>query len=332
MHFIIRKPWDVPQHRHTPVNVYRRRSVHRREFLQVMGLSAIGGVLAAGSTGCSRATDKEIEVAGAVEAAPTIAGLYPAQRDNRFEYDRPETAKRDAAEYTNFYEFSPNKDSWMYVGKFQPQPWTVEVDGLCSKPRKFDLDDLHKMFSLQERAYRHRCVETWAMCVPWTGFPLRELIKKVEPNPKAKFVRLETFNRPAQAAHMRYEPQYPWPYTESLSIAEATNDLALLATGIYGEPLPKQHGAPVRLVVPWKYGFKSIKSITKMTLTDEQPPTFWNTLAPEEYDTVANVDPDVPHPRWSQRTEWMLGTYERYETTVYNGYAEFVGELYHNKG
>ncbi len=328
MQFIIRKPWDVPEHSHTPIEVYRTRGYHRREFLKTMGLSAIGCTLATSGVGCSRATDEEIEAAGAVEPSKEVAPLYPAPRDDRFEYGRDETAKRDAAEYTNFYEFSPYKDSWMYVSKFQPLPWTIEVDGLCSKPRTFDLDDIHDMFPLSERALRHRCVETWAMCVPWTGFPLRELLKAVEPQPKARFVHFETFNRPGEASQIRYQPHYPWPYVESLSIEEATNELAFVATGIFGEPLPKQHGAPIRLVVPWKYGFKSIKSIARVTLTDEQPATFWNTLAPEEYDTVANVDPAVAHPRWSQATEWMLGTLERHDTVVYNGYGDFVGGLY----
>jgi len=326
MQFIVRKPWDLPESLHTGQEVYRQRGWHRRDFLKVMGLSAIGCTLSAAG-GCSKPTDEEIEAAGAVKAKPEIKQLYPAPRDDRFEYGREETAKRDAAEYTNFYEFSPDKDSWMFVSKFQPQPWTIEVDGLCSRPGKFDLDDIHT-FSLQERAYRHRCVETWAMCVPWTGFPLGELLKRVEPQPKAKFVQLETFNRPAEASQIRFRPDYPWPYTESLSIQEATNELTFLATGVFGEPLPKQHGAPIRLVVPWKYGFKSIKSIARITLTDQQPATFWNTLVPDEYDMVANVDPAVSHPRWSQKREWMLGTYEQFDTTVYNGYGDFVGKLY----
>ena len=191
----------------------------------------------------------------------------------------------------------------------------------------FDLDDLHGKFEFEERAYRHRCVETWAMCVPWTGFPLHALLKMVEPEPAAKFVQFETFNRPTEAPNMA-DTSFPWPYTEGMTIAEAMNELAFVATGIYAEPLPKQHGAPVRLVLPWKYGFKSIKSIVRITLTGKRPETFWNTLIPREYGFEANVDPDVPHPRWSQSTEKMLGTGKSFPTLKYNGYGDHVAKLY----
>jgi sulfoxide reductase catalytic subunit YedY len=202
------------------------------------------------------------------------------------------------------------------------------VDGLCAKPTKFDLDDLYRRMPLEERQYRHRCVETWSMCVPWTGFPLRELLKAVEPKPEARFVAFETFDRPEVAPHRASSVGYPWPYTEGLTMAEATNELVLLATGMYGHPLLKQNGAPIRLVVPWKYGYKSIKSIVRIRLTDTQPATFWNTIQPAEYDFQANVNPDVPHPRWSQRSERMLGTGAMFDTVLYNGYGEFVGDLY----
>ncbi len=326
--FISRKIWDVAESRHTPHSVYQYRHQHRREFLKSMGIAAIGTGLSAAVSGCFRPTDEELRAAGAVEPLPQEQKqLYPAAWNDAFEYGRPETAQRAAAEYANFYEFTPNKSVYRYVDKFEPTPWTVEVAGLCSKPQTFDLDDIYDQFMLEERAYRHRCVETWAMCVPWTGFRLSNLLKSVEPQPAAKYVEFTTFNRPEQATEMS-DLSYPWPYTEGLTIDEATNELAFIATGIYGVPLPKQHGAPIRLVVPWKYGFKSIKSIVRITLTDKQSPTFWNELIPHEYAFEANVEPDVSHPRWSQETEWMLGTQERYDTVKYNGYGEYVAKLY----
>lgn len=350
MNFIIRRPWDIHQSRHTDASDFRSRRVHRREFLKAMGLGSAGIGIASHFTGCAKPTDEEVLNAGKVEVSKEAESVFspaeetgdkePAadsadttqqgvQRNEEFEYGRPETKQRDAAEYTNFYEFSQSKDSWRLVGTFNPSPWTFEVDGLCAKPRKFDIDDVYKLFPFEERAYRHRCVETWAMCVPWTGFELGQLLKLVEPAPRAKFVTFETFNRPHEAPGIDQSPYYPWPYAEGLTIEEAMNQLTLLATGIYGEPLPKQHGAPIRLVVPWKYGFKCIKSIVKITLTDKQPATFWNTLAPQEYGFEANVDPEVPHPRWSQRFEWMLPDRgDRYETAKYNGYGEYVASLY----
>ncbi|MSR60213.1 MAG: protein-methionine-sulfoxide reductase catalytic subunit MsrP [Planctomycetaceae bacterium] len=350
MQFIIRRPWQLSQRDHTPEAVYLRQKLHRRQFLASLGVSA-AGIGALLLQGCDKGTDDEVLKAGNYEPIPTAPaadangepghepivgdsvapqGMYPARRNDKFEYGRAETVEAQAARYTNFYEFDSSKMSWRYVTKFQPSPWTVEVDGLCAKPRTFDLDDLHKLMPLEERAYRHRCVETWAMCVPWTGFRLSELLKLVEPQPAAKFVAFETFDRPSQAPHRGASPppSYPWPYTEGLTIAEATNELTLLATGMYGHTLLKQHGAPVRLVVPWKYGFKSIKSIVRITLADKPPATFWNTLMPDEYDFEANVNPHVSHPRWSQRVEKMLGSGEKHPTVIYNGYGSYVADLY----
>jgi sulfoxide reductase catalytic subunit YedY len=323
-----RHPWQLAESLHTPQSIYQSRQHHRREFLQWMGRAAIGAVGAPSLVGCSRPSDQELRAAGAVPPLPDEQQtLYPARRNASFTYGRPETLSRDAAEYTNFYEFSPFKANYRYMDRFEPTPWTVEMGGLCSKPQTWDLDGFYSHLTLEERAYRHRCVETWAMCVPWTGFRLRDLLAKLEPQPAARYVVFETFNRPDEAPQMQ-DSTYPWPYTEGLTIDEATNELTLVATGIYGEPLAKQLGAPIRLVVPWKYGFKSIKSIVRITLTDQRPATFWNTLVPQEYGFEANVDPEVPHPRWSQRTEWMLGSRERYETRKYNGYGEYVAHLY----
>jgi sulfoxide reductase catalytic subunit YedY len=196
-----------------------------------------------------------------------------------------------------------------------------------AKPRTYDLDDLVRAFPLEERIYRHRCVEAWAMVVPWTGFPLASLLRKAEPLPEAKYVRFVSFYRPREASRQS-GPSMPWPYNEGLTLAEATNELTFLATGMYGHPLLKQHGAPVRLVVPWKYGFKSAKSIVRIELTARQPATFWNTLMPQEYDFEANVNPAVPHPRWSQEQERLLGTGETRTTLLYNGYGGQVAKLY----
>ena len=324
----IRHPWDIAESLHTAESVYHRRQQHRREFLRVMGGTALATGLAGPIVGCTRPAEEEVRQAGAVEPLPAAqAALYPAKRNRAFVYGRPETLRRDAAEYTNFFEFTPGKETYRFVELFQPAPWSLLIDGLCSKPQTFDLDDIYTRFLLEERTYRHRCVETWAMCVPWTGFRLRDLLELVQPQPSARFVTFETFNRPKQAPNM-LDWTNPWPYTEALTIDEAKNELAFIATGIYGEPLLKQHGAPIRLVVPWKYGFKSIKSIVHITLTNEQPATFWNTLLPNEYGLNANVEPDVPHPRWSQNTEWMLGSMERYNSQKYNGYGEYVADLY----
>ncbi len=322
MNYFVRRPWDLPQNRITDESIYSNKTA-RREFLKSIGVLA-GASFSASLLGCQGATIEEIDAAGEVNEGKQN---YPFPRNEKFEYGRDETFRKDAAEYTNFYEFSTSKQVFRFVEDFKPTPWKFSVEGLCKNPREFDLDDLYKEFTLEERAYRHRCVETWAMCVPWTGFPLAELLAKVEPLAAAKYVRLETFLDPQVAPTQQYD-DYPWAYSEGITIEEAMNPLMLMATGIYGAPLPKQHGAPVRLVIPWKYGFKSIKSIVKIELTDKQPSTFWNALMPHEYGFEANVDPEVPHPRWSQATEWMLGSRERFDTVKYNGYGDYVAAMY----
>lgn len=331
MNYFVRRPWDLPQRFLTPEDVYRQRKLHRREFLTWLGLATgVAGL----SVGCSDSggdkTSSQSSVPLPLAVPESVPSIYPATRNPNFkDYGRAETEPEDAARYTNFYEFSTSKSTYKFVSNFKPSPWAIEIGGLCDKPGKFDLDDLYKQMSFEERACRLRCVETWAMCVPWTGFPLRDLLKLVEPKAGAKYVSFTTFDRPDEATNMaRTRGDFPWPYTEGLTIAEATNELAFIATGIYGKPLPKQHGAPIRLVLPWKYGFKSIKSIVQITLTDKPPATFWNTVNPAEYDFEANVNPTISHPRWSQRTEWMLGTRERHDTVIYNGYGEYVASMY----
>ncbi len=299
--------WQLPESIVTPESVF----MNRRSFL--IGLGSIG-VLG----GCKQEVESNL-------ASLNLQSIKAA-RNPKFTLDRPLTDEITAATYNNFYEFSSGKAVWRNVEKFETHPWTVEVGGLVKNPQKFAIEDLLKTMPLEERLYRHRCVETWAMAVPWIGFPLKALLDRVEPKNEAKFVRFQTFFNPKQAP--RQTRGYPWPYNEGLTIKEALNELTLMAVGIYGHELPKQHGAPIRLVVPWKYGFKSIKSIVKIELTSTQPATFWNTLVPFEYDFEANVNPDVPHPRWSQKTERMLGTGERRPTLLFNGYGEFVAQLY----
>ncbi|MBS0206750.1 MAG: protein-methionine-sulfoxide reductase catalytic subunit MsrP [Planctomycetes bacterium] len=329
MNFISRKPWDPSLHKLTEESVYRNRTQHRRDFLASLGHGSIGLMASSLLIGCNehKPDQKKLKAAADIQIPKASKAAYPAERNQAFTYGRDETVQEQAAIYTNFYEFSTSKQTYLYVDGFTPTPWEVKVDGLCDKPMTFDLDDLHSRFPLEERAYRHRCVETWAMCVPWTGFPLQALLKQVEPEPGAKYVQFETFNRPTEAQNIA-DSSFPWPYTEGLTIEEAMNDLTFLTTGIYGEPLPRQHGAPIRIVLPWKYGFKSIKSIVRITLTAKKPDTFWNVVNPREYGFEANVDPGVPHPRWSQSEEWMLGTRERFPTVKYNGYGDYVAKLY----
>jgi methionine sulfoxide reductase catalytic subunit len=316
------KKWDQPEREVTPESAL----LSRRRLLKRLGLGGVAlGVGAGLWWWLDKGADHQVLAAG-----QTLADTrhYPASLNPRFkDIDRPMTTEPEAARYCNFYEFSNSKAVWRHIQSFEPIPWNLRVDGLVAKPRTFDLDDLLKVFSLEERIYRHRCVEAWAMVVPWTGFPLAALLRKVEPLPEARYVRFVSFDRPEQASRQGSRSM-PWPYTEGLTLAEAGNELAFIATGMYGHPLLKQHGAPVRLVTPWKYGFKSAKSIVHIELTRKIPDTFWNTLAPEEYGFRANVNPTIPHPRWSQATERMLGTGEIRPTQMYNGYGDWVAGLY----
>jgi sulfoxide reductase catalytic subunit YedY len=237
------------------------------------------------------------------------------------------TKEEVAAEYNNFYEFGSKKTIAWLAQRLKIRPWQVKVEGLVHKPTTFDIDALIRAMPLEERLYRFRCVEAWAMAVPWTGFPLSALIQKVAPKSDAKYVKLTTF-MDRSVALGQLQVWYPWPYVEALTMKEAVNDLTLLATGIYGHPLPKQHGAPLRLVVPWKYGFKNIKSIVSIAFTRERPKTFWETVGPSEYGFWANINPGVAHPRWSQAEERMLGTDEKRPTKLFNGYGDWVASLY----
>lgn len=272
-------------------------------------------------------------IAGAVAAAairPAMAAGEATNRNPKYAAGRAITDEKYATTYNNFYEFNESKTIWRDAQAMKTRPWTVQIDGMVKQPKTWDIDDLLKQVQLEERVYRHRCVETWAMTVPWGGFPLSRLVALAEPLGSAKYLVFETVQDPKSMRGLR-APFYSWPYVEGVTIEEAMNDLSFLSTGLYGKPIPPQNGAPIRLTLPWKYGFKSAKSIVKVTFTDKRPSTFWEGLAPREYGFWANVNPDVPHPRWSQAKERLLGNDEIVPTQIYNGYGEFVASLYDDK-
>jgi len=313
------KPWEIPGLRPTDENVF----LNRRNYLKSLGIGA-----AALITGSCNSQGPEA-VKGLIGDYEKTEPYKPTKQiNNRYTLDRPVTAEEKVLSFNNFYEFSSRKtDVEEKTQDFKIRPWTVEVGGLVKKPKIFDMDEIKKTMPVEERLYRFRCVEAWAMAVPWTGCQFSELIKIVEPKPEATHVRFVSIMRPKEAPNQN-AGSYPWPYQEGLTIDEAMNELAFLATGLYGKPLAKQNGAPIRLVTPWKYGFKNIKSIVRIEFTSKQPSTFWNDVAPREYDFSANVNPKVPHPRWSQATEKMIGTGKRYDTILYNGYQSQVASLY----
>ncbi|HEY5215675.1 MAG TPA: protein-methionine-sulfoxide reductase catalytic subunit MsrP, partial [Pseudolabrys sp.] len=255
------------------------------------------------------------------------ADLYPAKRNEKYPLDRPITDEKINGNYNNFYEFNSSKHVAEQAQKLPVRPWMVKIDGLVETPQEIGIDDLIRKMTLEERTYRHRCVEAWSMAIAWTGFPLAKLVNFAKPLGSAKYVRMETFMDPKVAPGLR-QTWYPWPYIEGLTMAEATNDLAFLATGAYGHPMAKQHGAPLRLAVPWKYGFKSIKSIVRFSFTEQRPKGMWESLQSSEYGFWANVNPKVSHPRWSQADEEVIGTGERKPTLLFNGYGEFVADIY----
>ena len=291
---------NIPSSEITPKKVY----LSRREFMKAVGFVGAGALLAA----CAPGTGTE---------APSSAPLSDAP-----------TSYKDITNYNNYYEFSTSKEAVAALSKdFQTHPWDVEVSGLVNKPKTYAIEDLLKKFPQEERIYRLRCVEAWSMVIPWTGFPLARLLAEAGPNSDAKYVRFETVYRPKEMPGQA-SPFYDWPYQEGLRLDEAMHDLTLLASGLYGEPLPNQNGAPLRLVVPWKYGFKSIKGIVKIELTDMQPATLWSTASPNEYGFYSNVNPNVPHPRWSQASERRIGELARRPTLMFNGYEAEVAHLY----
>ena len=303
----------------TPEPVYRERKAlgwgSRRAFGRGLG----GLALAAGGAAAASA----LAACGVTSGDPL---LFPQPAEENPQ-DTPNTLEQ-ISNYNNFYEFTTDKEDVARVARgFKPEPWSVAVGGLVAKPQTFSVGDLVGMFPPEERVYRLRCVEGWSMVIPWQGFPLKKLLEAVEPTSGAQYVRFETVKRPEEMPGQK-SPFYAWPYVEGLRLDEAMNDLALLVTGLYGKPLPGQNGAPIRLAVPWKYGFKSVKSIVKIDLVDRQPTSLWMSAAPDEYGFYANVNPDVPHPRWSQSTERRIGEVRRRRTLPFNGYAEQVAALY----
>jgi len=297
----------------TPKSQY----LSRRDFLKAAGIVSGTALLAA----CAPKVSEQA-------AAPGTQMPAPASNGETDELGDPVNSFDEITNYNNFYEFSTDKQAVARLAKdFTTEPWTVEVYGLVNNPKTFGIDDLLKMYPQEERIYRLRCVEAWSMVIPWNGFSLASLLKEVEPTSDAKYVRFESVANRDEMPGLK-SPFYSWPYQEGLRLDEAMNELATLATGLYGEPMPNQNGAPIRLVVPWKYGFKSIKSIVKIELVDYQPSTLWNDAAPNEYGFYSNVNPNVSHPRWSQASERRIGELGRRETLMFNGYADQVAYLY----
>jgi sulfoxide reductase catalytic subunit YedY len=283
------------------------------------------GAAALAAAGCNAA-----EEAGA--AAPPAGAPLKAARNGQFSVSDTPTKFAEATTYNNFYEFGVNKDDpARLAASLKPRPWTVDIDGLVAKPRTLDIDDVLKVAPLEERVYALRCVEGWSMVIPWIGFPLSALLKQVTPLGTAKYVEFTTLKDPAQFPGQRpgfFGGSLDWPYTEGLRLDEAMHPLTLLTVGMYGQVLPNQNGAPVRVVIPWKYGFKSSKSIVRVRFTAEEPKTAWNKAAPSEYGFYSNVNPAVDHPRWSQATERRIGEFRRRATLPFNGYGEQVASLY----
>lgn len=317
---LIKKPEDIKSSEITDQKVY----LNRRLF--VRGSALLATTAATGLLYRKLNPAAEEKPAGdklvSVQTAPTDEAIRQG-----FKVTDNLTSIEDITNYNNFYEFSTDKQGVAREAKrFVTRPWSVLVDGYVNKPRTFDLDELLR-FPLEERIYRLRCVEGWSMVIPWLGFPLSALLNKVEPTSQAKYVAFQTLHDPKRMPN-QMTGVLPWPYVEGLRLDEAMHDLTILATGLYGETLPPQDGAPVRLVVPWKYGFKSIKSIVRISLVDREPPATWNIQAPREYGFYSNVNPNVSHPRWSQAWEDRIGEFRPRQTLMFNGYADQVGHLY----
>lgn len=300
----------------TPYSQY----ISRREFLKAAGLLGGSALLAA----C--APRVAATVIPGEEAMP-----HATESPVEVKFDElgdPANTFEDITNYNNYYEFSTGKEAVAPLSKdFNTNPWTVEVYGLVKQPKTYGIEDLLSKFTQEERIYRLRCVEAWSMVIPWTGFTLSSILNEVEPKSDAQFVRFETVYRPEEMQGQR-DNLFTWPYQEGLRLDEAMNNLTILATGLYGEPMPNQNGAPIRLVVPWKYGFKSIKAITKIELVAEMPSTLWHTASSREYGFYSNVNPERPHPRWSQASERRIGELKRRPTLMFNGYAEQVAGMY----
>lgn len=321
----IPKNWQISENLVTSETTYQ----NRRSFLKTLIGAGIGASLMP-LMGCENSAS-DISLKTSLDL-PKFKSLQT--NPNFSKIDREITKEELAGSYNNFYEFGGTKNIWLKAQKLPLENWKIEVTGLVKNPQTYDIDDLKNKFPIEERIYRHRCVEAWSMVLPWVGFPMNKLIEKVEPKSEAKFVSFTSYyNSEITSGPGIHLGGLPWPYTEGLTIQEMANDLAFFAIGIYGHDLPKQHGAPLRMVTPWKYGFKGAKSIVKIEFLDKQPATYWNTINAREYDFQANVNPTIPHPRWSQATEKFIGkgpdfSWEIKETLPYNGYGEYVANLY----
>jgi sulfoxide reductase catalytic subunit YedY len=311
------KRWEIREQDATPESIF----LSRRSLLTSMGIAGAGAAIGLGLGGGMG--DRALAAVG----EDLTADYYPFERNDKYMIDRPLTDETAASTYNNFYEFGSHKRIAKAAQALETRPWEIEITGEVEQPFVVGIDDLVKRMPLEERLYRHRCVERWSMTVPWSGFAFKALVDLAKPTSSAAFVRMETFHMP-QVATGQKQYWYPWPYVEGLTMAEATNELAFLATGVYGKPLPKQFGAPLRLAVPWKYGFKSIKSIVKIEFSRRRPKSFWENIDANEYGFWANVNPEVRHARWSQAVEEPLGTGEKIPTQLYNGYEEEVAHLY----
>ena len=311
MHVIRRRGWEIPERLATPEHLFW----NRRAFLAGSGAAALS--LAPNFALAQRISDLP---------DPT-KDLYPVGRNEKYALDRPVTDEKINTNYNNFYEFGSSKSVAKTAQALKLRPWMVKIDGMLETPQEIGIDDLIRKMPLEERLYRHRCVEAWSMAIAWTGFPFAKLVELAKPLSAAKYVRMETFLDPSVAPSQK-QSWYPWPYVEGLTIAEATNGLTFLVTGAYGKPVSKVQGAPLRLAVPWKYGFKSIKSIVRFSFTDQRPKSYWEALQASEYGFWANVNPGVADPRWSQAAEELIGRNERRPTLIFNGYGEYVADLY----
>jgi sulfoxide reductase catalytic subunit YedY len=312
MNVIRRRGWEIPDSRLTPEQFF----FNRRSFMA----GAAAAAFVPGMASAQRVSDL-------AKLEDPTNGLYPARHNDKYVLDRPITDEKVNANYNNFYEFNDSKSVAQQAQALPIRPWDIKIDGMVEKEQTVGIDDLIRKIGLEERNYRHRCVEAWSMAIAWTGFPFAKLVEFAKPLSGAKYVRMETFMNPKVAPGQR-KRWYPWPYVEGLTMAEATNELTFLATGAYGHPMAKQHGAPLRLAVPWKYGFKSIKSIVRFSFVDKRPVGLWEALQKSEYGFWANVNPQVPHPRWSQATEELIGTGERRPTLLFNGYGDYVAGIY----
>lgn len=313
---LIKKPEDIKSSEITDKKLYLSRRLFIRGAV-LAGSTVATGLVYRHFTSHGEEAQAGEKIADVQAAPPAIATLNESK-----------TSYEDITHYNNFYEFSTDKQAVAQKAKnYITRPWTVSVEGLVNKPRVFDIDDLLKISPPEERVYRHRCVEAWSMVIPWVGFPLGKLLDQVQPMSQAKYVAFESLADPKQMPNVKSDI-LQWPYLEGLRLDEAMHPLTILASGLYGETLPPQNGAPLKLVVPWKYGFKGIKSIVRIKLVDDEPPTTWNIAGPREYGFYSNVNPNVDHPRWSQKTERRIGEFGRRDTLMFNGYADQVAQLY----